>query len=99
MQDTGRNFEPIFMNFTWLVRNRSWLSPIVFRNNQPLEPQIGGKMCHLHHFIRFKSDGMFFFLRKKLKISIQYPHFLKTNIIFIFVVQRPVPKNGHVPQK
>ncbi len=32
--DTGRNFEPIFMKFARLVRVRPWVNPIVFGNNR-----------------------------------------------------------------
>ncbi len=30
-----RNFELIFMRFTWLLRMYSWVNPIVFENNWP----------------------------------------------------------------
>ncbi len=64
-----------------------------------LEPQIWGKMCHPHQFIRFKSMAwvvwfffvfFLFFLGKNLKLIFGTP-FPQKNVIFIFVVRRPVP--------
>ncbi len=43
--DTGHNFEPILMKFTWLVRVHSWVNPVLFLETiGPVKSHIWGKM-------------------------------------------------------
>ncbi len=94
--DICRSFEPIFMEFIWLVRVHSWVNPIVFGNNRPNRTTDRGKCEFKTSFSSFVGQYGFF-LRTKLKICIPYftsPSPLKVYIHFCRPTRRSL-KNGH----
>ncbi len=78
--DTGRSFEPIFMNFTWLVLVHWWVKSIVFGNNWPNRTtRYRGKCDPKTSFFGFKSADLGSFEKKTYKMY-AVSHFLQKRL-------------------
>ncbi len=95
--DIGRSFEPIFVQFTWLVRVHTWVNTVVFRNNRPWRTtDMGGKSDPKQVFQLLFSQYGFFWGGKNPK-PYSVPHFGK--VILIFVDQHPLSWKMVIHQK
>ncbi len=96
--DIGRNFEPIFMKFTWLVRVHTWMNPIFFGNYRSNTTSDKGDNVtpKLVFWLSFSHYGGF--QGKNLKGIFNTPVPIE-KVIFIFVVWYPIPEKWSCPTK
>ncbi len=87
------------MKFAWLVRVHSWVNSIVFGNNWLYRTTAMGETVLQNQFFGFKADGRGVFEEKTNLKAVFGTLFPDKKVIFIFVVRRPFPKNGHAPHK